>query len=88
MSITVTQFHTHLDAARVAIGAGDYATAETQAMQAQTCLAGLPNGQDAGQSQVEWRETVERLLDMIRTARKAQAVSAVGGIQRSKISYV
>jgi len=87
MAITVTQFQTHLEAARVALGNEDYVTAETQAMQAQAALAGIPDG-ELGEGQVAWRDTVDKLLVTIRRARTRQSIANVGGIRRTKVEYV
>lgn len=91
MSISVAQMQEHLDAARAAIVAGDYATAEVQALAAQTCLAGIPNGQQAG-DEIAWRETIESLLNNIRRLKDAAALATAsadtGMIQRTKVTYI
>ena len=89
MAITVAQFHTHLEAARTAIGTADYATAESELLQAQTVLAGLPDGQDASQASYTWHQTGERLLEIVQKYRSAAALTAAGGgIQSTKLTYV
>jgi len=86
MAITVAQFQSHLDAARTAIGITDYTTAESEALQAQTCLAGIPDGELDG-NRVEWRETIRDLLANIRRAAGEQRTTAAGGVQRTKTTY-
>jgi len=71
----------------VALGNEDYVTAETQAMQAQAALAGIPDG-ELGEGQVAWRDTVDKLLVTIRRARTRQSIANVGGIRRTKVEYV
>lgn len=89
MAITVTQFHAHLEAARVALAAADYVTAESQALQAQVCLAGLPEGQVNDTSgEIRWRETLERLLENIRRQKRTSLAATAGGMQRTKVTYV
>ena len=87
MAITVAQFQAHLDAARTALGTGDYATAQREALQAQAVLAGIPDGQRAG-SEVTWRETVEKLLAAIERLKREAASESVGMIQSTGVKYV
>lgn len=85
---TMTQFNTHLDAARGYIGTGDYDAAETEVLQAQACLAAFPDGQGEGLgSRVEWRDTLDKLLARIDRLR-ARAVNTAGGVQRQKFRFV
>jgi len=88
LAISVAQLNTHLEAARTAIAAADYDTAHTQAMAAQACLAGLPDGGQAGNT-VEWRATIDGLLDRIGVARRraASTDATTGGIRRTRIDY-
>jgi len=88
MAISIDQLQQHLDAARTAIGSADYVTAEREALQAQTCLAGLPNGAVENAASLEWRETIDRLVENIRTARRQQQIAATSGLQRTRITYV
>ena len=88
MAISVEQLQAHLDAARTAIGTADYVAAEREALQAQACLAGLPNGAVENAASLEWRETIGQLLVNVRQARRDQQIAAVGGVQRQAITYV
>ena len=87
MAITVAQMQTHLETARLAIGTGDLATAKTELLQAQACLAGLPDGEQDG-SQIHWRTTIENLLESLEDAHTQSQAAAAGGIQQTKIEYV
>jgi hypothetical protein len=86
--VTVAQFHTHLEAARVALGTADYATAEREAVQAQVCLIGLPDGAHGADTEVKWRDGVDKLLMEIRRLRRETDSLVAGGIQRTKVRYV
>lgn len=86
MAIDVATMQTHLEAARVALGTGDYAAAEMQCLQAQACLAGLPDGR-GGEHEMSWRESINTLLLAIRSAKRSE-LAAGGGLQRTLITYV
>ena len=86
MAITVAQLHTHLEAARAALGSGDYAAAEVAALQAQAVLAGLPDSDKDG-TRMEWRSTIKDLLAAIATGRASAVAVSAGGLQVAKITY-
>jgi len=85
MAITVAQFRSHLDAARSAIGSGDYASAQIYARQASVCLAGLPDGEHATEK-VAWRQDLKWVLDQIKDGLDA-AGAASTFIQQTKVTY-
>lgn len=86
---TMTQFNTHMDACRAALAAGDYDSAESEALQAQACLAAFPDGQGEGLgSRVEWRDTLDKLMARIDRMRARAVNAAGGGVQRQKVRFV
>ena len=87
MAVTVDQLQTHLEAARTSLGSEDYASAEKSALQAMACLAALPDGEQTG-DRVHWRDTINELLNQIRTSKREAAATDAGGIQRTLQNYV
>jgi len=86
MGISVAQLHTHLEAARVALAASDYTTAETEALEALAVLGGIPDGEQAG-SGVRWRETIDKLLANIARLKREASANAAGGLQVTKVTF-
>lgn len=78
MAITVAQMQVHLEAARAAIDAGDYAVAEVQALAAQAVLAGLPDTEN-NRTVTTFRETIDDLLKNIRSIRSSGVSSSGRG---------
>lgn len=88
MAITVDQYHTHLEAARSAMGSGDWAAAEVATMQAQAVLTGLPDSTINDQNVAWHTQMVSDMLASIRTAKRSAAASAIGStFQTQKITY-
>ena len=85
MSITVSQLQSHLDTARTKIGQSDWDGAETELLQAQAVLSGLPNSSDVAGNSLDWRETISSLLKTVR--RKRGAKKASQGFQSKPIEY-
>lgn len=89
MAITLSDVQTKLSAAAAAILSGDYATAYSYALAAQTLLAGIPDssfGANPG-VQLRFRETIEQTLVNIRHAKAAAAAAAAGGITQIPVLY-
>jgi hypothetical protein len=86
MAVTVAQLKLHLEAARSYLGAADYASALTAALQAQACIAALPDGGQA-EANVHWRDVISTLIDNIRRARSDAAVATYGALQFTAITY-
>lgn len=78
--------NTAADAAVVAIRAGDYGTALTQALAAQALLAAVPDsiqGVGGGATELRWgRQAINELVINIRRQQ-----SIAGGMQQTKIIY-
>ncbi len=87
MAIDVTTLQAFLDTGNTAMAAGDFDAAELAAVQAQTCLAGLSDGEADG-VKVAWREgQIRDLLASIRTMRQTRQVAA-RGLVRIPVKYV
>jgi hypothetical protein len=87
MAITVSQFHTYLDAAVSAIGDADYATARVALLQAEGVLAGLPDGEAGENQRVQWRDTLDKLLERITKAEDAATVAASGQLRSTRLAW-
>lgn len=84
--MAVSDLDTLISAAKTAIAASDWTTAENKLMQAQAELAGLPNGK-AGDEEVQYRHrTIDDLLANVRRKAAASANSGAG-IQRHNVEY-
>lgn len=80
MAVDSATLNAHLEAARVALVAGDYATAEQQAAAAMICLAGIPNVEGPG-GKFEFRDTINTLMAQIRIMKSNAAQATAGGVQ-------
>ena len=87
MAVTVAQLKTHLEAARTYLGSADYDSALAEALQAQACIAGLPDGgQDA--ANVHWRDAIKTLIDEIRREQTNSQIATYGALQFTAVTYV
>ncbi len=78
MAISVEQFHLQLEAVRTALAGGDYAGARAALLQAQTVLAGLPDGELAGGQAVTFDRRLQELDSQIARA-ETRAAQRTGG---------
>lgn len=79
---TVAELNTAEAACRNALAGGDYESALNYALQCQSILAALPDGEISGASATFRREAINELVANCRKAR-GRAL----GVQRSKIIY-
>lgn len=76
---------TLMDAAKVAIAAGDYATAKTNLLQAKAELIAMPDSSRSGASLTWDRDAIDSLLDDVESS--LNATKHTGGLQRQKLRY-
>lgn len=72
-------------AARTAILAGDWETAETRLLAASALISSIPDGA-AGEFSTRWRET-KALLDHVQRKLAGSRRASFGGLQRTYVEY-